>query len=262
MERSVGQKLGGAFVVGGLIAVVAQAIMMLMGSILPVKDLTAPAMLMVLGLLGMVLVLTGNYQKLNEVGGFGAGIMFCGLVDAVAGAFVGGSMEAGGNPSGGYKAVAKFAFGMLGTLVVVGVGLGVALAHTPGVLAAMQPATNDPGALIFLYAFLMGGFISVVGEALLNFTPLPLPAVIMANGLAGVVLAITGVSTMLEGLTGGGIAATIVDAGAGAVLGGATFVLAGTPIRAVVLILVMVIVVVMGIICGNVLLKRAKAQHA
>ena len=261
MERSVGQKLIGAFVVGGLIGVVAQAIMMLMSKILPMPDLAAPAMLMVLGVIGMVLVLTGNYQKLNEIGGFGAGIMFCGLVDAVAGAFVGGSMEEGGNPSGGYKAVAKFALGMLGTLVVIGTLAGVLLANTPGVLASMQPATNDPGMIIFLYAFLMGGLISIIGEALLDFTPAPLPAVILGNGFAGIILVLLGYSTMLEGLTGGGFCATIVDAGAGAVLGGATLALANTPMRIIVLVAVMVIVVIMGIICGNILLKRAQQQR-
>lgn len=261
MERSVGQKLIGAFVVGGLIGVVAQAIMMVMAMVLPVKDLAAPAMLMVLGLIGMALVITGNYQKLNEIGGFGAGIMFCGLVDAVAGAFVGGSMEEGGNASGGYKAVAKFALGMLGTLVLVGTLVGVLCAHMPGVLAAMEPPT-DPGMIIFLYAFLMGGLISIIGEALLDFTPIPLPAVIMGNGLVGVLLAVLGQSTMLEGLTGGGFCATIVDAGAGAVLGGATIVLAGTPMRTIILVAVMVIVVIMGIICGNILLNRAKSHQA
>ena len=104
MERSAGQRLGGAFVVGGLIAVFAQVIMMIMGMVLPVADLVPPASLIILGLVGMVLVLTGNYEKLNKVGGFGAGIMFCGLVDAVAGVFVGAAMEAGGDKSAGTKA--------------------------------------------------------------------------------------------------------------------------------------------------------------
>jgi len=258
-EKSLGQKLAGAFVVGGLIAVVAQAIMMVMGMILPVKDLTAPAMLVVLGLIGMVLVLNGTYAKLNEIGGFGAGIMFCGLVDAVAGVYMGGAMEDKGNPSSGVKAAVKFAIAILGTLVVVGTVLGVALAHSAGVLASMEPPTADPGILVFLYAFLMGGLISIIGEAILDLTPVPLPAVILGNAAAGMIMALTGVSTQLEALTGGGLCATVVDAGAGAVLGGATLVLAGTPIRSIILVLVMVFVVIIGIITGSILLKRAKA---
>lgn len=258
-EKSLGQKLGGAFVVGGLIAVVAQAIMMVMGMVLPVKDLTAPAMLVILGLIGVVLVLNGSYAKLNEIGGFGAGIMFCGLVDAVAGVYMGGAMEEGGNPSGGVKAAIKFAVAILGSLVVVGTALGVVFAHSAGVLAAMEPPTADPGIIVFLYAFLMGGLISIIGEALLNLTPLPLPVVILANAAAGMVMALMGVSTQLEALTGGGLCATVVDAGAGAVLGGATLVLAGTPIRLAILVLVMVFVVLLGVITGSILLKRAKA---
>lgn len=259
MERSVGAKLGGAFVVGGCIAVVAQLIMMVVGMVLPVADLVPPVSLIFLGLIGMALVLTGNYQKLNEVGGFGAGIMFCGLVDAVAGVFMGATMEAKGDKSAGFKASIKFAVSILGTLVVVGIVLGVLLANTPGVLASMAPAGASPGPIIFLWAFLMGGLISIEGEALLNFTPIPPPAVILLNAALGMALAIFGVSTQLEVLTGAGLCATVVDAGAGAVLGGATIVLAGTPLRAIILILVMVIVVAMGIVCGNILAKRAKA---
>ena len=259
MERSAGQRLGGAFVVGGLIAVFAQVIMMIMGMVLPVADLVPPASLIILGLVGMVLVLTGNYEKLNKVGGFGAGIMFCGLVDAVAGVFVGAAMEAGGDKSAGTKAAIKFAVAILGSLVVVGTILGIVLAHTPGVMASMAPVAAGPGPIIFLYAFLMGGLISIEGEALLTFTPLPLPVVILLNAALGMALAIFGVSTQLEVLTGAGLCATVVDAGAGAVLGGATIVLAGTPARAIILVLVMAIVVCMGIVCGNILVKRTKA---
>lgn len=260
-ERTPAQKLIGAFVVGGLIAVVAQVIMAGVSMVAPVPDLVAPISLVVLGLIGMALVLTGNYAKLNEVGGFGAGIMFCGLVDAVAGVFMGASMEAGGDSSAGTKAALKFAVAILGSLVVVGTVLGLVLAHTPGVLASMDvesAAALNPGPMIFLYAFLMGGLISIEGQALMTFTPLPDPAVILGNAAIGIAMAIFGVSTKLEILTGAGLCATVVDAGAGAVLGGATLVLAGTPIRIIILVAVMAIVVALGIICGNILLKRAK----
>jgi hypothetical protein len=261
MERSVGAKLGGAFVVGGLIAVCTQVIMLVMSKVAPEPGLVAPLSLVVLGIIGMVLVLTGKYQKLNEIGGFGAGIMFCGLVDAVAGVFVGATMEAKGNKGAGFKAAAIFALSILGTLIVVGTILGLLLAHTPGVLqAASEEAANayDPGLLVFLWAFLMGGLISIEGEALLNFTPIPLPAVILINAALGMALAIFGVSSMLEVITGAGLCATVVDAGAGAVLGGAVIILAGTPLRLIILVLVMVIVVAMGLVCGNILANRAK----
>ena len=111
MERSVGQRLGGAFIVGGSIAVLAQAIMFVVGLIIPVPDLTAPVSLIFLGLFGMALVLNGSYKRLVEVGGFGAGIMFCGLVDAVAGIFLGAAMKAGGKASEGTKAAVGFALG-------------------------------------------------------------------------------------------------------------------------------------------------------
>jgi len=260
-EKTPARRLIGAFVVGGLIAVFTQVIMLVLGNVLPVPDLVPPVSLVILGLIGVALVLTNNYAKLNEIGGFGAGIMFCGLVDAVAGVYMGGAMKEGGNASAGVKAAIKFAVSILGTLVVVGAVLGVVFAHSAGVLASMAPVTDAPGAIVFLYAFLMGGLISIIGEALLTFTPLPLPVVILGNAAAGMVMALVGVSTKLEVLTGAGLAATVVDAGAGAVLGGATIVLAGTPIRLAILVLVMVLVVIMGICSGSVLLKRAKATH-
>ncbi len=259
-EKSVAQKLVGAFVVGGLIAVVAQCIMTVMSMILPVSNLVAPVSLVILGLMGMALVLTGNYAKLNEVGGFGAGIMFCGLVDAVAGVFMGAAMEAGGDKSVGTKAAIKFALGILGSLVLVGTVLGCVLAKTPGVLASMDAeaaAQLNPGLLVFLFAFLMGGAISIEGQALLSIAKLPDPVVILGNAALGMLLAIFGVSTKLEVMTGAGLCATVVDAGAGAVVGGATIVNVGVPLVTIILVLVMAIVVAMGIVCGNILVNRA-----
>lgn len=261
MERSVGAKLGGAFLVGGCIAVVAQAIMTVVRMILPVPDLVAPASLVVLGLIGAVLVLNGSYAKITEIGGFGAGIMFCGLVDAVAGVFMGAAMEEGGKASAGTKAAIKFAVAILGSLVLVGTVLGIVCAGTPGVQQVMAGATAaNPGALVFLYAFLMGGAISIEGQALLTLAKLPEPVVVLGNGALGMLFAILGVSANLELVTGAGLCATVVDAGAGAVLGGALIKTAGVPMVTVVLLAVMVLVVCMGIICGNILLKRATAN--
>ena len=265
MERSIGQRFIGAFLVGGAIAFCTQIIMMVVGMVLPIKDLVPPVTLVVLGFTGMVLVLCGAYKKISDVGGFGAGIMFCGLVNAVANIFMGGAMEGGGKESAGMRAVAKFAVVVLGFIVVVGTVLGVLLAHTPGVLAAMDHgaavAKLNPGMLVFLYAFLVGGLISIEGQVFLEFTPLPEPAVILGNAALGMALSIFGVSTQLEVLAGAGLIATVVDAGASAVLGGATLAIHGTPSRAIVFTLVMVLVVAMGIICGRVLLGRAKANR-
>lgn len=259
-EKSAASKLIGAFVVGGLIAVVAQGIMTVMAGIAPVPDLVAPLTLVVLGLIGMVLVLCGAYTKITEIGGFGAGIMFCGLVDAVAGIFMGAAMEAGGDKSAGLKAAIKFAIAILGSLVLVGTVLGIVLAGTPGVQKIMAGATAaHPGAMVFLLAFLMGGAISIEGQALLTFAKLPDPVVVLINAALGMLLAIFGVSANLEVLTGAGLCATVVDAGAGAVLGGAMIKTAGVPMVTVILVAVMVLVVCMGIVCGNILVSRAKA---
>lgn len=261
MQRSAGQQLLGAFVVGGLIAVVAQAIMLVMAMIAPAPDLVGALSLVVLGLIGMALVLCGAYKKIAEIGGFGAGIMFCGLVDAVSNVYLGASMAAGGNSSAGMKASIKFAVSILGSLILVGTLLGILLAGLPGVQAVMHGATvPNPGPIIFLYAFLMGGLISIEGQALLTLAKLPEPAVILGNAALGMLLTILGVAANLEVLTGAGLCATVVDAGAGAVLGGAMIRVAGFPMVTIILVAVMALVVCMGIICGSILLKRAKGR--
>lgn len=261
MERSAGQQLAGAFVVGGLIAVVSQVIMIVVSKLVPIHNLIVPVSLVCLGLLGMVLVLCGVYKRIAEVGGFGAGIMFCGLVDTVANIFVGASMGARGDSSAGFKAILKFAIINLGSIIVVGTLLGVVCVGTPGVRSVMAGATiPNPGLIVFFYAFLMGGLISVEGQMLITFANLPDPAVILINAALGMLLAVFGASANLEVLTGAGLCMTVADAGATAVMGGALITLAGVPMVTITLTVVMALVVIMGLICGNVSLKRIKAQ--
>lgn len=259
-EKKVPGSIPGAIAVGGCIAVVMQVVMMVLGAVLPVAELVPALTLVILGLIGAALVLGGVYGKLTEVGGFGAQIMFCGLVDAVAGIYAGATLESG-DPKQGTNAAMKFALAILGTISVVGVVLGFALASAgnAGVVASAIDATANPGPISLLYAFLMGATISVVGQALLMFTPLPLPAVILIEGACGMLLAVLGVFGMLEAVCGAGLVCTVVDAGGGMVAGGALLAVAGTPVRIVIIALVMVIVVLLGLFSGKQLVKRAKA---
>ena len=260
-NKQVPGSLAGSFLVGGAIGLIMQIVMMLLASVLPVPDLVPPVALLLLGLVGMVLVLNGSYAKITEIGGFGANIMFCGLVDAVAGIFVGATMESG-NRSEGVKGAIKFAVAILGSLSVVGAVLGFVLgnAGNAGVLATLNDTTANPGPISILYAFLMGGLISIIGQAMLQFTPLPLPAVILIEGACGMLMAVAGVLTTLEALCGAGLAATVVDAGGGMVAAGALLAIAGTPVRIVMTVAVMVAVVIIGIITGNILVSKAQSK--
>lgn len=259
-EKKVPGSLAGSFVVGGAIGAIVQVLMIALAGVLPVPDLVPPVTLVILGLVGMVLVLCGAYAKITEVGGFGANIMFCGLVDAVAGIFMGATMESGGNRGEGVKGAIKFALSVLGSLSLVGAVLGFVLGNSgnAGVLASLGDQTVSPGPITILYAFLMGGVISIVGQALVQFTPLPLPVVILLEGACGYAMAIMGVFTMLEVFCGGGLVATVVDAGGGMLLGGAVLAVAHTPMRIIITGAVMVIVVIIGIITGNILVSRAQ----
>lgn len=259
MEKQEPQgSLVGAFAVGGLIAAAMQVVMVLLGTVLP-DPLPTLGTLLVLGIFGMVMVLTGNYAKLNEVGGFGASIMFCGLVDAAAGIYAGTTLETG-KSSEDTKSVVKFLTVVIAPLCIVGVALGFALAKAgnAGVLATVSDTTAAPGPISILYALLMGGAISIVGQALLQFTPLPMPAVILVEGACGMLSAVFGIFTKLEVLTGAGLVCTVVDAGGGMVSGGALLAVAGTPFKIVAILLMVVVVSVMGLICGKVLVSRAQ----
>ncbi len=264
-EKKVQGSLVGAFVVGGCIAVAMQVVMMLLSSVLPAEaSAIVPAIsLIILGLVGMVLVLTGVYAKLNEIGGYGAAIMFCGLVDAASGIFVGETMANKGDRSAGVKGALKFAVAILGSIIVVGTVLGLALgaAGNPGAIATATDATPNPGPISLLYAFLCAGIISIVGQAMLENTPLPLPAVILIEGAIGALTAVFGLFGKLEALCGAGLICTVVDAGGSMVAGGTLISIAGAPQRTVITIIVMAIVVLIGIVTGNILVNRIEAQQ-
>lgn len=104
-----------AFLFGGVFAVIGQAITMVW---LPILGSDSPllgfAILVTMGVIGMVMFATGLHQKLEGPAGFGLILPFNGMCAAVAGAFCGGMKE------GGVVGGIKDAFGLV--IYVVGFG--------------------------------------------------------------------------------------------------------------------------------------------
>ncbi|WP_180326481.1 SpoVA/SpoVAEb family sporulation membrane protein [Raoultibacter phocaeensis] len=111
----------GSFVVGGILAMVGQAFMSLAVAVLgPDSFFLAAATLVGVGLVGAILFVFGIYQKIEQVGGFGAALPFSGLAAAVAGCVV-RAKEGGAPMATSMLAGAKLAAWVLGagSLIVV-----------------------------------------------------------------------------------------------------------------------------------------------
>ena len=109
------KKIGKAFLVGGCIGVVGEALIQLAS--LFIADATSAMMLGILlfGFVGVVLILTGVYFKVAEFGGDGAAIPVCGLMfGAATGA---AAAEEAGQSRG--KAILS---GFVGVIKVLGTG--------------------------------------------------------------------------------------------------------------------------------------------
>lgn len=117
--------LVGSFIVGGILAMVGQAFMSIAVAVLgPDSFFLAAATLVGVGLVGAVLFVFGVYQKIEQVGGFGAALPFSGLAAAVAGTVV-RAKEDGAAMGASMFAGVKLAAWVLGTgsLIVVIVGV-------------------------------------------------------------------------------------------------------------------------------------------
>lgn len=254
----------GAFVVGAGISLVMQVVMVAFAAILPAEAsmLATILTMVVMAVSGMALVLSGTYAKLNEIGGFGAGIMLSGLVDGMSGAYAEATLSTG-DRSKGLVAASKILVFVVGPICLVGIIVGFVLgkAGFPGVMATIGDTTAMPVPLVFILSPLMGGLISIIGQCLMQYAHLPQPLVVMIEGVGGMLMGVFGVLGFLEAYCGTGLACTVVDAGGGMVAGGALLAVAGTPLRILIICAVMLMVAAFGILTGMILVRRAEASE-
>lgn len=111
---NIAKPLIASFVIGGLFAVVGQAFTMLWLPIIGDSPLLGFAILVSMGLVGVIMFTTGLHQKLAPLAGFGLILPFNGFCAAISDAYVGAS-----------RAVGKPAAGVMAALKLVGYVLGL-----------------------------------------------------------------------------------------------------------------------------------------
>ncbi|MCI8468884.1 MAG: SpoVA/SpoVAEb family sporulation membrane protein [Eggerthellaceae bacterium] len=112
-----------AFLIGGVFAVIGQAITMFW---LPIVGGDSPfmgfAVLVSMGVIGVIMFMTGLHQKLAPLAGFGLILPFNGFCAAISDAFVNASNEAGSASAGVKAALGLVAYvlgwGCLAILVI------------------------------------------------------------------------------------------------------------------------------------------------
>ena len=109
------KKVGRAFLTGGCIGVVGEALIQLASLLIPDATVSIMVGVLLFGIVAVALILSGVYFKIAEYGGDGAAIPVCGLMfGAATGA---AASEAAGESKG--KA---FLTGFLGVIKVLGTG--------------------------------------------------------------------------------------------------------------------------------------------
>lgn len=114
-----------AFVVGGLFSILGQGLTVMFTSALGAgSGLVVPLVLLTFGVIGALLFICGIYQKIEQVGAYGAILPFCGLCAAVAGTYLGAKTQTGSSSAGTKAAVSLILFVVgIGTIFSVIVGV-------------------------------------------------------------------------------------------------------------------------------------------
>lgn len=114
----MGQRILGAFVVGGCVGAFAQLIIMLLNKIVPDPMLVIILAMFLVGIISFILIITDVYPKISAFGKFGADLPVCGLMYGAANATA--LLRKSGTTAG---AAFLKGFGMVGTIVFGGFGI-------------------------------------------------------------------------------------------------------------------------------------------
>jgi hypothetical protein len=269
-------KLLGAFLDGGALCIVAQLLLAKRTALLPadgslLSTLAEPFTLVSLGVVGGLLYLVRAYDKLEEVGGFGAMLPFSGFCVAIAHTVEGARRSGAGTG----KAI-KAGIGLL--LAVIGVGTAgaivIALAAfvATGLVPAFQTASEAAASAAYaaksplaaeslIGAFIVAGLTALLFQAFAIYMDGPPPKVLVLAMLVGGALAASGLIAPLTAFGGEGAGMTAM--GAGAAVGATTLVLcaAGNAVPLITVLLVFVSLTILGCTWG-LIRARYKDQGA
>ena len=251
-----------AFLFGGLFSVAGQLFIFAWSAVLGQGDaLVNPLTMVTMGVLGLILFVTGISPKLEKYTTMGVTIPISGMVIAIGGVTLGTKLETG-SAGAAAKAGAGLPLRVLGTGALVSVILSAVLWFaTHGSLEmTFEAAAFGPLADVLL-AFVVGGVIALVAEAILLATKAPVPVLLIAFIIVGALMA----AFNLDGapiMNNGGFIVSLFAAGQAAYETFAVLLMGITPIPFVTVLCVYLSVTVLGIVAGLVRSAIIASDHA
>jgi hypothetical protein len=272
-----GKAVGGAFLIGGLIGLVGEALIMLIyNSPIYETGVQMPVLLILLGLIGSIIFFIGDlWPKLEKFGGLGLILPFLGLAGSVSGMTFGIGMEKRSIGKGALAVLLNIAvknilicmiFGMaIGTLVhFTGLGAQNLAPYPPGGILIDQPNPYvlipvgiDP--LAFIWSFLFGGFFCALAQAIMMIFKLSMPTMMILVTCLGAILTPLGAMRVVASIGGGGIMIMIIAAGEAFVTTFNLF-LQGQPVPFISTVVMFVIIFAIGIAFGAIKMSLVKRK--
>lgn len=244
------KKLLYAFVVGGAFGVVGQLFIFAWSAVLGAgNSLVNPLTMVTMGVLGLILFVSGAAPKLEKLTTMGVTIPISGMVIAIGGVTAGVKAETG-SAGAGAKAGAGLPLRVLGTGAAISVVLSAVLFFaTHGSLElAFEPAESN--ALVdLLLSFVVSGLLCLLAEAILEITKAPVPVLLIAFIVIGALMA----AFNLDGaplLNNGGFIVSLLAAGQAAYETFQVLLMGITPVPFITVLCVYLSVTILGIAAG------------
>lgn len=266
---------GRAFIAGGVVALIGQAILVAL-SLTPLYSmgLSMIVALLLMGVIGGLLYVSGISPKLEEWGGMGLMMSFIGLPPGIAAMFNGIAQATGSKTKAFIGVIINFFLKilMLATAICVGIaviylltnfGLQYAAPYAPGGLITNEagiPIAVDP--MGFVWAFLFGGALGAVGQFISMTTKLPLTPFFIGLIVIGALLFPFGIMKAWAMIAGAGVTIFVVGAGEALV---STFLalVMGMPLPFILVIAMFVFLVLFGCLMAVIRMSiDAKKQSA
>ena len=244
------KKLLYAFVIGGAFSVVGQLFIFGWTAILGAGNaLINPLTMVTMGVLGLVLFLTGIAPKLENLTTMGVTIPISGMVIAIGGVTAGVKAKTN-SASAAAKAGAGLPLRVLGTGALVSVILSAVLFFTTHGSLEIAFDAAPMGALAdVVLAFVVGGAIALIAEAVLLATKAPIPVLLIAFIIVGALMAAFNLDAA-PFMNNGGFIVSLFAAGQAAYETFQVLLMGITPVPFITVLCVYLSVTVLGIIAG------------
>lgn len=244
------KQISNAFIIGGLFGVVGQLFIFGWTALLGQgNQLVNPLTMVTMGVLGLILFLTGIAPKLEERTTMGVTIPISGMVIAIGGVTFGVKMESGSAGTGA-KAGAGLPLRVLGTGALISVILSTVLWFaTHGALEIPSDGSSMGPLLDVVLSFVVGGAIAAIAESIMLATKAPIPVLLIIFIVVGAVMAALNLDA-LPFMNNGGFIVSLFAAGQAAYETFQVLLMGITPIPFITVLCVYLSVTVLGILAG------------